>query len=125
MEVVVAQAAFREPVERRRGDRSAEAAGRTEAEVVEQDDHHVRRALGRGHGEARRRLHGAGVELVAERAGGLRHRQDRAVQGVRGGGCERQQGEDQMAWFHGGEMVSADGVGFMVSGRTARGNLVE
>ena len=52
VEVVVTQAAAGEAVERGRGDRAAEGAGGAEAEVVDEDDDHIRRA-GRG-GWARR-----------------------------------------------------------------------
>ena len=90
VEVVEAQAGLGQLVHRGRADGPAERAGPAEADVVDQHDDDVGRALGRLDLEPRRRLGLARVELGVGRRLGLRDRQDRAIELVlrrhRGGG---------------------------------------
>ena len=83
VEIVVAQSVLRQAIERRRGDRAAEGIRRAEAEVVDQHDHDIGRALGRLHLEARRRRRLACVELGVEWPLGLLDRQDGTVRSRR------------------------------------------
>ena len=80
-------------VERLHADRSAERARLSESDVVEQNDHDVRRALGRRDGEARRRLRVAGGELRDRRRLGLGDRQHAAIELLRVGRSGGRQGE--------------------------------
>ena len=66
---------------------AAERARVAEADVVDQEDDDVRRALRRLHLEARRRLGVARVELGGQRVVRLRDRQHRAVDAARGRGA--------------------------------------
>ena len=86
VEVVEAQAALRELVHRRRADGTAERARPAEADVVDQHDHDIGRALGRLDLEPRRRLGVARVELAVGRRLRLRDRQHRAIGFTRGRG---------------------------------------
>ena len=66
-------------VHRRRADGTAERARPAEADVVDQHDHDVGRALGRLDLEPRRRLGVARVEFGVGRRLGFRDRQHRAI----------------------------------------------
>ncbi len=89
VEVVVAQPVLREAVERLGLDGPAERTGRAEAQVVDQHDDHVGRALRGLDVEGRRHLRLARVNLGIGRPLGLGDRQHGAVErrlgGARGG----------------------------------------
>src|SRR5262249_61376953 len=74
MEVVVAEAAGGDAVERGRLDRAAEGAAGAEADVIGEDQEHVGRALGRLHtlGEIRDRALDGPPDLTLERRLGTR-----------------------------------------------------
>jgi len=80
VEVVVEDPLVGEPVEGRGGDGAAEEVGAREAEVVDQDENHIRGALRRIHHEARRRCRVAHVELGVVRTLRLGDRQYQAVE---------------------------------------------
>ena len=83
--VVACRPAFGQPVERRHADRPAEGAAAAEADVVDQHDHHVGRALRGPHLEARRRRRVARVER-GDRSARRRHdRQHGAIERRSGG----------------------------------------
>ena len=79
VEGVVAQPLLRQAIGGRHVHRPAESARDAEAHVVDQDEQHVGRALGRLHLEARRRRGVADVELRDRRIARLRDRQHGAV----------------------------------------------
>ena len=80
VKAVVLQPAGRQLLQRRHVDRPAEGAAVAEADVVDQHDHDVRRALRRLHLEARRRLRVARVERGDRLGLRLRDRQHGAVE---------------------------------------------
>jgi hypothetical protein len=80
VEIGVAEALSGETVERRHRHGATEGAGDAEAQVVDEDDHDVRRAGRRLHAEVRGRLDVASIEFRDDRSRGLLDREDRPVE---------------------------------------------
>jgi hypothetical protein len=80
VKVVEAQPVLGQHIEGRRANGTAERARTTEADVVDQHDHDIRRSLGRLDLEARRRLRIACVEFFISLWLGLRDRQHCAIE---------------------------------------------
>jgi hypothetical protein len=114
MEVIVAQAACREIIERGHLDRPAKSARLPEADVVQEDYDHVRRAFRRPDFEAPRGLGIASVECGDHRRRRLGYWQYRAIELLRGrlcrcggGGQRASEGGEPVSCFCGLHLVAA------------------